>query len=84
MAAPASLAMEQMGLENEEQEQISKLLNGMNDEHGGVIVEMTTEPMDAHVFTSLLRTSISHWRQQVKSANCCNSTPVHFNGDSYC
>ncbi|GFZ03347.1 nudix hydrolase homolog 2 [Actinidia rufa] len=66
MAEPASLAMEQMGSENEEQEQISKLLTGMNDEHGGVIVEMTTEPMDAHVFSSLLRTSISHWRQQGK------------------
>ncbi|XP_057512885.1 nudix hydrolase 2-like [Actinidia eriantha] len=66
MAAPASLAMEQMGSENEEQEQISKLLTAMNDEHGGVIVEMTTEPMDAHVFSSLLRTSISHWRQQGK------------------
>ncbi|PSS24756.1 Nudix hydrolase [Actinidia chinensis var. chinensis] len=66
MAAPASRAMEQMVSENEEQEQISKLLTGMNDEHGGVVVEMTTEPMDAHVFASSLRASISHWRQQGK------------------
>ena len=83
MAAPASRAMEQMVSENEEQEQISKLLTGMNDEHGGVIVEMTTEPMDTHVFASLLRASISHWRQQVKWTYGCNSTPVHFNADSY-
>ncbi|XP_059663549.1 nudix hydrolase 2 [Cornus florida] len=45
---------------------IDKILAATNDNHGGVIVEMTTEPMDAGVFTSLLRASISHWRQQGK------------------
>ncbi|XP_028108929.1 nudix hydrolase 2 isoform X2 [Camellia sinensis] len=44
--------------------QISKLLTATNDHYGGVIVEMTTEPVDSAVFVSLLRASVSHWRQQ--------------------
>ncbi|CAL5344337.1 unnamed protein product [Camellia sinensis] len=46
--------------------QISKLLTATNDHYGGVIVEMTTEPVDSAVFVSLLRASVSHWRQQGK------------------
>ncbi|CAL5410318.1 unnamed protein product [Camellia sinensis] len=45
--------------------QMSKLLTGMNDHYGGVIVEMTTEPMDAAVLVFLLRTLVSHWKQQL-------------------
>ncbi|GAV59842.1 NUDIX domain-containing protein [Cephalotus follicularis] len=38
-----------------------KLLSGVNDEFGGVIVEMN-EPMDSVVFASLLRASIQQWK----------------------
>ncbi|XP_038691589.1 nudix hydrolase 10-like [Tripterygium wilfordii] len=49
--------------ENEVQE--VKLLNGINDEYEGVIVEMK-EPMDSNAFASALRASMAHWRQQGK------------------
>ncbi|KAG5516248.1 hypothetical protein RHGRI_037070 [Rhododendron griersonianum] len=45
---------------------VDQLLSGRNDDHGGVIVEMSTEPVDAVVFGSLLRASILHWRQEGK------------------
>lgn len=45
---------------------VGQLLSGRNDDHGGVIVEMSTEPVDAVVFGSLLRASILHWRQEGK------------------
>ncbi|KAI8524895.1 hypothetical protein RHMOL_Rhmol13G0184900 [Rhododendron molle] len=45
---------------------VEQLLSGRNDDHGGVIVEMSTEPVDAVVFGSLLRASILHWRQEGK------------------
>uniref|UniRef100_A0A5B7APF9 Putative nudix hydrolase 2 n=1 Tax=Davidia involucrata TaxID=16924 RepID=A0A5B7APF9_DAVIN len=61
----SSRTAEQVVAENEAQ-QIDKLLTATNDDHGGVIVEMTTEPMDASVFVSLLRASISHWTRQGK------------------
>ena len=40
------------------------LLPATNDDHGGVIVDIE-EAMDAKVFVTLLRDSISKWRQQV-------------------
>ncbi|XP_076913268.1 uncharacterized protein LOC143571830 [Bidens hawaiensis] len=41
------------------------LLSGKEDEHGGVIVEMSTEePVDPLVFGSLLKASMLHWKQQ--------------------
>ncbi|XP_057461180.1 nudix hydrolase 10-like isoform X2 [Actinidia eriantha] len=40
-----------------------ELLSSVNDDHGGVIVEMK-EPMDSEAFHSLLRVSISQWKQQ--------------------
>lgn len=44
-----------------------RLLTGLDDKHGGVIVEMTNEPlMDPELFVSLLRVSLSHWTQQGK------------------
>lgn len=46
-------------------EQVDRILAGRNDDHGGVIVEMTKEPMDPSLFLTLLRASISQWRQQV-------------------
>ncbi|KAK6133196.1 hypothetical protein DH2020_033086 [Rehmannia glutinosa] len=41
------------------------VLEGKNDDHGGVIVEMTNEPLDPVVYVSLLKASLSHWEQQV-------------------
>ncbi|CAK9167197.1 unnamed protein product [Ilex paraguariensis] len=42
-----------------------KLLNASDDAYGGVTVDMK-EPMDSDDFRSLLRASISQWRQQGK------------------
>lgn len=41
-----------------------ELLPATNDAHGGVIVEMR-EAMDPRAFLTLLRASISQWRQEV-------------------
>lgn len=41
-----------------------KLLSSVEDHYGGVIVEMK-EAMDSATFVSVLRASISHWREQV-------------------
>ncbi|XP_060212714.1 nudix hydrolase 2-like [Lycium barbarum] len=49
-----------------EMEQMDRILAAKEDDHGGVIVEMTNEPLDPSVFASLLRASLSHWRQQGK------------------
>ncbi|XAR65762.1 NAD(+) diphosphatase [Bertholletia excelsa] len=61
----ASPVEEQMISENDVQ-QSCRILTGKNDDHGGVIVEMSTEPVDVDVFVSSLRASVSHWRQQDK------------------
>ncbi|XP_047307854.1 nudix hydrolase 2 [Impatiens glandulifera] len=45
---------------------ITSLLTCTNDDHGGILVEMTKDPMDAAFFTTLLRASVSHWRHQGK------------------
>ncbi|KAJ0807929.1 putative hydrolase [Helianthus annuus] len=42
------------------------VLIGKEDEHGGVIVEMDTEPVDPVVFVSLLKASMLQWKQQGK------------------
>lgn len=42
-----------------------ELLFATNDDHGGVIVEMK-ETMDSETFLSLLRASLSKWKQQGK------------------
>lgn len=41
------------------------MLNAVDDAFGGVIVEMK-EPMNSNVFDTLLRASISGWREQVQ------------------
>nr|GMC49397.1 nudix hydrolase 2-like isoform X1 [Ipomoea batatas] len=53
-------------LPEKQAEQVDRILAGRNDDHGGVIVEMTSEPMDPSLFVTLLRASISQWRQQGK------------------
>ncbi|KAK3039808.1 hypothetical protein RJ639_027121, partial [Escallonia herrerae] len=47
-------------------QQFERLLTGRDDVHGGVIVEMASEPVAPTVFTSLLRASLLHWKQQGK------------------
>ncbi|XP_071689752.1 nudix hydrolase 2-like [Rutidosis leptorrhynchoides] len=42
------------------------LLKGKEDEHEGVIVEMSKEPIDPVMFTSSLKASMLHWKQQGK------------------
>ncbi|KAG8365333.1 hypothetical protein BUALT_Bualt18G0093800 [Buddleja alternifolia] len=44
-------------------QQVDRILDGVNDDHGGVIVEMTSGPLDPLVFASLLKASLYHWRQ---------------------
>lgn len=44
------------------------LLRAVEDQHGGVIVNMD-EPMDSLVFASMLEASLSHWREQVDFQN---------------
>lgn len=41
-----------------------KLLKGIDDEHGGVIVEMK-EAMTPEVFVTVLRASLLQWKHQV-------------------
>ncbi|XP_022759846.1 nudix hydrolase 2-like [Durio zibethinus] len=62
----SALAIEkQMAPENEIQQ--VELLNGVEDLHGGIILDME-KPMDSEVFASLLRASISQWKQQGRRA----------------
>ncbi|CAI0374274.1 unnamed protein product [Linum tenue] len=51
-------AMEQVAATMEQ----VKLLTSVNDQHGGVIVELS-EPIDSGIFASMLRISISEWRK---------------------
>ena len=41
-----------------------ELLSSDNDSYGGVVVKIE-QPIDSKLFPSLLRASISQWRQQV-------------------
>ncbi|XP_038689369.1 nudix hydrolase 2-like isoform X2 [Tripterygium wilfordii] len=52
-----------LAAENEVRE--VKLLDAINDDHEGVIVNMK-EPMDSKAFSSALRASIVHWKHQGK------------------
>ncbi|KAK7292490.1 hypothetical protein RIF29_08271 [Crotalaria pallida] len=48
-----------------EQDQVQQiqLLTSTNDDHGGVIVDIGDDLMDSTAFLSILRASISHWKQ---------------------
>ncbi|TXG69776.1 hypothetical protein EZV62_004711 [Acer yangbiense] len=48
-----------------EVQQEVKLLNGVYDNYGGVVVQMT-ESMDSKLFASLIKSSLSHWKQEGK------------------
>lgn len=62
VSAKSPFVMEQVPAANEVRQ--VKLLDATNDDHGGVIVEMS-EPMDSEVFVPILRASVSYWKQQV-------------------
>ncbi|XP_019188913.1 PREDICTED: nudix hydrolase 2-like isoform X2 [Ipomoea nil] len=62
----SSMSSSAASLPEKQAEQVDRILAGRNDDHGGVIVEMTSEPMDPSLFVTLLRASISQWRQQGK------------------
>ncbi|KAL3850962.1 hypothetical protein ACJIZ3_012844 [Penstemon smallii] len=47
-------------------QQVERILEGTNDDHGGVIVELTSEPLDPALFASSLKASLSHWREEGK------------------
>lgn len=57
-ASAATVAKEEMGFRG------FSLLNAIEDSHGGVIVNIDKH-MDSLVFASVLKASISNWRQQV-------------------
>ncbi|KAK7245999.1 hypothetical protein RIF29_40856 [Crotalaria pallida] len=59
----------------EGQVQQVKLLTSTNDKHGGVIVEMD-QPIDSTTFVSILRASISHWKQLGKKGVWIK-VPIH-------
>lgn len=58
-----------------------ELLTWTDDEYGGVIVEMD-KPVDSATFLSVLRASISHWKQLVVSLiwvlHCKQFLPADF------
>ncbi|KAJ0081716.1 hypothetical protein Patl1_09595 [Pistacia atlantica] len=51
--------------ESKVQQQEIKLLDGYHDNYGGVVIKMN-EPMDPNLFVSMLKSSISQWRNQGK------------------
>ncbi|KAH7526065.1 hypothetical protein ACOSQ2_016136 [Xanthoceras sorbifolium] len=61
----ASVSLSSGKVPNSEVQQEVKLLNGVYDNYGGVVVQMT-EPMDSKLFASLLQSSLSHWKQEGK------------------
>ncbi|KAI3763924.1 hypothetical protein L2E82_13922 [Cichorium intybus] len=50
-------------LSEKQVDQVDNVLAGEEDAHGGVIVEMSTQPMDLIMFTCLLKASMLHWKQ---------------------
>ncbi|KAJ7967840.1 Nudix hydrolase [Quillaja saponaria] len=65
MSASVSSSPSEEQVDTEGEEQQVKLLTATHDDHGGVIVEMD-QPMDSTAFVSILRASISQWRQLEK------------------
>ncbi|KAF3674849.1 Nudix hydrolase 2 [Capsicum annuum] len=65
-----------------EMEQVDRILAAKEDDYGGVTVEMTNEPLEPSVFVSLLRASLSHWRQQDSDFTSYSKAP--FPRLSYC
>ncbi|KAG9152693.1 hypothetical protein Leryth_022531 [Lithospermum erythrorhizon] len=51
---------------SKEMKQIDKILSGKEDYFGGVVVEMSNEPLEIDIFAASLRASLAHWMQQGK------------------
>ncbi|KAD3338002.1 hypothetical protein E3N88_33523 [Mikania micrantha] len=66
MSASASSSSPSPVLPDRQVQTADSVLSGKEDEHGGVIVEMSTEPIDPIMFNSLLKASMIHWKQQGK------------------
>lgn len=64
MSTPTDSSLTAVQKTAEDQVQQIELLTSTNDDHGGVIVEMD-DPMDSTTFVSILRASISHWKELV-------------------
>ncbi|KAK7363866.1 hypothetical protein VNO77_06025 [Canavalia gladiata] len=62
MSASTNSSLTEPQMTAEDQVQQIQLLTSTDDDHGGVIVEMD-DPMDSATFVSILRASISHWKQ---------------------
>lgn len=62
----SSSAIEKQMVPENELVQQDELLTGVEDSYGGIVLHFE-KPMDSEVFTSLLRASISQWKQQVSN-----------------
>nr|XP_004303571.2 PREDICTED: nudix hydrolase 2-like isoform X1 [Fragaria vesca subsp. vesca] len=62
----SSCAVAKQGLMPESGVEQIELLRARDDIHGGVVVDMDDQPMDSDVFASLLKASLSEWRQKEK------------------
>ncbi|XVE78305.1 hypothetical protein DITRI_Ditri13aG0133800 [Diplodiscus trichospermus] len=62
----SALAIEKQMVSENEVQQV-ELLTGVEDLYGGIILDVE-KPMDSEAFASLLRASISQWKQQGKRA----------------
>lgn len=56
-----------------------RVLDGFNDEYGGVVVNPEKLPFNTNVFASTLRSSLSIWRREVKFI----SVPFHPKSNFY-
>ncbi|KAK9924332.1 hypothetical protein M0R45_032709 [Rubus argutus] len=62
----SSLSVATQGIMPESGVEQIELLNADDDLHGGVVVDMKDKPMDSELFTSLLKASLSQWKQKEK------------------
>ncbi|KAI3682842.1 hypothetical protein L1987_83149 [Smallanthus sonchifolius] len=66
MSASASSSSSSPVLSDKQVQTVDSILGGKEDEHGGVIVEVSKEPIDPIMFVSLLKASMLQWKQQGK------------------
>ncbi|KAL3521811.1 hypothetical protein ACH5RR_014645 [Cinchona calisaya] len=66
MSSTSASAVSVSSPEKKQAEQVDRILAGKEDDHGGVIVEMTLDPLDPSLFVSLLNASIAQWKIQGK------------------
>ena len=67
MSSSSSPSLYEKGVQFNNNNDREIILSSTDDDHGGVIVEINTPiNQDSNIFTSLLRASLSHWKQQVQ------------------